>query len=261
MAKLCPLFSSSEGNCTYISTGKTGFLVDAGVSAKRILTALEAGGIDKENVKGIFITHEHSDHINGLRVLLKKLKVPVFASKKTLTAVFEKGAFDESTQVCPIEDETELLGVHIKRFATSHDCEGSSGYRFDLNTDLSVAVCTDTGIITPDIKQALMGCRGVLIESNHDIKMLKNGPYPYELKLRVGSDHGHLSNNACAALLPELLDGGTTRIILGHLSQNNNRPDLALSCAQAALMDIGAKRDEDYLLSCAGPLGGGELGL
>lgn len=261
MAKLCPLFSGSEGNCTYISARNTGFLVDAGVSAKRILTAIDERGIDSEQIKGIFITHEHSDHINGLKVLLKRLNIPVFASAKTLETIAAKDALPQGCRVEAIENEADLCGIHIKRFATSHDCEGSGGYRFDLSGDLSVAVCTDTGIITPEIKQSLMGCRGVLIESNHDLKMLKNGPYPYELKLRVGSDMGHLSNNACAAFLPELLNTGTSRIILGHISQNNNRPDLAASCAQAALMDIGAKRDEDYLLSCASPLGGGELPL
>ncbi len=261
MAKLCPLFSSSEGNSTYISTGSTGFLVDVGVSAKRILTALEARGIDKNGIQGVFITHEHSDHINGLSVLLKKLKVPVFASEKTLDALCKKGALPEGCDARLLEDDTELVGVHIKRFATSHDCEGSGGYRFDLSGDLSVAVCTDTGIITPEIKQSLIGCRAVLIESNHDLKMLKNGPYPYELKIRVASDTGHLSNNACAAFLPELLNSGTSRFILGHISRNNNRPDLAASCAQAALMDIGAKIGEDYLLSCAGQCETGELPL
>lgn len=261
MAKLCPLFSSSEGNSTFVGTGKTGFLVDAGVSAKRILTAIENKGIDPDVIKGIFITHEHSDHINGLKVLVKRLKVPVFASAKTLEEVIKKDALPENCQAVEFPDEAEIFGIHIKRFATSHDCEGSSGYRFDLCDKNSVAVCTDTGIITEDIKSAIKGCRGVLIESNHDLKMLKNGPYPYELKLRVGSDKGHLSNNACAAVLPEILNSGTSRIVLGHLSQKNNRPDLALSCAEAALMDMGAKRGVDYMLSCAGALGGGELPL
>jgi len=261
MARLCPLFSSSEGNSAFVGTGKTGFLVDAGVSAKRILTALEENGIDPTAIKGIFLTHEHSDHINGLKVLTKKLGVPVFASAKTLEGVINKDALPENCQAVEFPDEAELFGIHIKRFATSHDCEGSSGYSFDLGGKNVVAVCTDTGIITEEIKTAITGCRGIIIESNHDLKMLKNGPYPYELKLRVGSDKGHLSNNTCAAILPELLSSGTNRIVLGHLSQKNNRPDLALSCAQAALMDIGAKNGEDYLLSCAGPLGGGELPL
>ena len=130
---------------------------------------------------------------------------------------------------------------------------GSSGYRFTFSDGKSVAVCTDLGIVTDEVKNSLSGCDTVLIESNHDIDMLKRGPYPPQLKLRILSDNGHLSNNACALTLKELLKGGTVRFILGHLSQHNNLPMLALSTAKQSLLDLGAKCGSDYTLSVAKP--------
>ncbi len=261
MAKLCSLFSGSDGNCTYISARGTAFLVDAGVSAKNILNALENRGYDKAAIKGIFITHEHTDHVKGLKILLKSLNVPVFASKETLAALFEKEILSDEHKVVSVDGSFEAAGISVTRFATSHDCEGSSGYRFDLSGTCSVAVCTDLGVVSDAVLENLKGCRGMVIESNHDLKMLRDGPYPHELKLRVGSDHGHLSNNACAAILPTLFKSGTTRFILGHISKQNNTKDIALSCARAALMDIGAVAGEDYLIHCAGQFGGEEVVL
>ena len=261
MAKLCSLFSGSDGNCTYISFRNTAFLVDAGVSAKNILNALQNRGYDKDAVKGVFITHEHTDHVKGLKNLLKTIDVPVFASKNTLDALFEKEILTPEQNVVAVNGNFQVEGVTVTRFATSHDCEGSSGYRFDLSGTCSVAVCTDLGFVSDEVYGCLEGCRGVVIESNHDLKMLRDGPYPHELKLRVGSDKGHLSNNACAAILPKLFKSGTTRFILGHISKQNNTHTIALSCAKAALMDVGAVAGEDYLICCAGQFGGEEVVL
>ncbi|MBQ8304028.1 MAG: MBL fold metallo-hydrolase [Clostridia bacterium] len=261
MAKLCSLFSGSDGNCTYISVRGVAFLVDAGVSARSILNALEKRGYEKEAVKGIFITHEHTDHVKGLKILLKTLNVPVFASEKTLAALFEKEILTENNITVAVDGDFEVQNIKVTRFATSHDCEGSSGYRFNLSGTCSVAVCTDLGFVSDEVLENLKGCRGMVIESNHDLKMLRDGPYPHELKLRVGSDHGHLSNNACAAILPTLFKSGTTRFILGHISRQNNTHAVALSCAKAALMDIGAVAGEDYLILCAGQYGCEEVVL
>ena len=155
----------------------------------------------------------------------------------------------------------EVQNIKVTRFPTSHDCVGSSGYRFNLSGTCSVAVCTDLGFVSDEVLENLKGCRGMVIESNHDLKMLRDGPYPHELKLRVGSDHGHLSNNACAAVLPRLFKSGTPRFILGHISKQNNTHAVALSCAKAALMDIGAVAGEDYLIFCAGQYGCEEVVL
>ncbi len=261
MAKLSSLFSGSDGNCTYISIRNVAFLVDAGVSARSILSALEKRGYDRDAVKGIFITHEHTDHVKGLKNLLKSINVPVFASEKTLAALAEKEIINEEHNTVAVDGEFEVENIKVTRFATSHDCEGSSGYRFDLSATCSVAVCTDLGFVSDEVLKSLEGCRGVVIESNHDLKMLQNGPYPHELKLRVGSDHGHLSNNACAAVLPHLFKCGTTRFVLGHVSKQNNTHSIALSCAKASLMDAGAVAGEDYLIYCAGQYGSEEVVL
>lgn len=155
------------------------------------------------------------------------------------------------------EKITELSGFAVKRFSTLHDCEGSSGYTLLTADGRKISVCTDLGRVTDEVRNSLYGSDAVLIESNHDINMLKNGPYPPSLKIRILSDNGHISNNACAAELPELLRRGTKRFILGHLSRKNNSPLLALNAAEAALTDAGALNGTDYILTVAAPAGNG----
>ena len=259
MARFCTFFSGSTGNSTYIGTAKGGILVDAGASGKAILTAADKQGIEAEKIAAICVTHEHIDHIKGLCPLLKKLKVPLIASSDTVKALGEKGKLPEGAQIIEIADNSvEIADIVINRFAISHDCVGASGYTFNMPDDRKIAVCTDTGVVTDTIRQSLKGSDLCLIESNHDLKMLKNGPYPPELKIRIMGDYGHLSNNACAAELPELLKCGTTRFVLGHLSQHNNLPALALSSAKNAFADIAAKENEDYILTVA-PANGGKM--
>ena len=141
--------------------------------------------------------------------------------------------------------------MKIDFFATSHDAEGSGGYVVNFSDGRRAAVCTDLGVMTDDIRQKLYGCNAVVIESNHDVDMLQHGPYPAHLKLRILSEEGHLSNNACATELPQLLKSGTTRIILGHLSEENNTPLLARSAAKTMLSQIGAQEGIDYILETA----------
>ncbi len=253
MAKISPLFSSSSGNSTYIETQNGGILVDVGVSFKSLNEALLAAGGSFKKIKAIAITHEHIDHIKCLKTLLKKHNIPVIASAKTLEALERNDSFPSGAALRPIEENTEISGTQIVRFATSHDCEGSSGYKVLLPDGSSVAVCTDLGVMTDTVREALLGCETILIESNHDVDMLKKGPYPPELKLRIMSDKGHLSNSACAVELGNFLKNGTKRFILGHLSQHNNLPTIALSASKAALMDKGAVFGEDYLLYVAKP--------
>ncbi len=258
MSKICPLFSGSTGNSTYIGTKNGSILVDAGASMKRIFEALAAAGGTPDEIKAIAVTHEHSDHITGLRPLLNKLKVPLVASEKTLESLIKADKLPKDARVLPIYDSgIEINGIVVNRFKTSHDCEGSSGYYFYLPDNKKFTLCTDLGIVTDEVRQALEGSDIVLIESNHDIEMLKKGPYPPELKMRIMSDRGHISNPVCAAELVRLLKDGTKRFILGHLSQNNNTPLIARSCAEAALIDIGAQNGKDYLLSVAKPTGNG----
>ena len=254
MSKICPLYSSSSGNSTYIGTKNGGILIDAGASFKGIKDKLLALDTSPNEILAVAITHEHTDHINGLKTFLKNSNAALLTSNDTLHALTQKECIPPKTKIIPIDNKPiDICGIEINRFMTSHDCVGSSGYTLMLPDSKKIAICTDLGIMTDTVRQAISGSDLVLLESNHDIEMLKKGPYPPHLKVRILSDKGHLSNNICATELKTLLQNGTKRFILGHLSQHNNTPLLAKSCATAALMDLGAKIDKDYLLYVATP--------
>lgn len=255
MARICPLFSGSTGNCTYISSHGGAILVDVGGSYKATVNALERIGACIDDIKAVAVTHEHTDHIKGLKTFLKNTSLPLIGSNETLETLANTDKIPSDTKLIVADAPIEVGGFEIHRFATRHDCDGSSGYTVTLPDGQRTAVCTDLGIMTDEVRNALYGCSTVLIESNHDIDMLKRGPYPAVLKLRILSDNGHLSNNACAVELPRLLQKGTTRFILGHISRNNNLPTLALSAAKATLTEAGAVRDCDYILTAAKPDG------
>ena len=258
MSKICPLFSSSSGNCTYIGTQNGGVLVDAGASFKGICEALASTGGSIDEITAVFITHEHDDQIKGLKTLLNKTNATLFASAKTLESLALMDKIPAKASAVVIEDNfVEIGGIAARRFETSHDCDGSSGYSFILPDNKKVAVCTDSGIVTNTMRNAIIGNDLVLLESNHDIEMLKKGPYPPHLKMRILSDRGHLSNNACAGELYNLLQTGTTRFILGHLSQHNNMPMVSKATAEGALMKNGAQNGRDYILTVARPKGNG----
>ncbi|MCI9414242.1 MAG: MBL fold metallo-hydrolase [Clostridiales bacterium] len=252
MARFCPLFSGSSGNCTYIGSSSGGVLVDVGVSARRIELALWDRGIDPRSIGAVFITHEHSDHISGLRVLCKKYGYRVYASAGTLGALIDANTLDVYgvPDTMP-EQGVEVADMLVTAFRTSHDSRESMGYRIHLPDDRRVAVATDTGLITDDTRQALTGCDLVLLESNHDVHMLENGPYPYYLKRRILASTGHLSNEACARELPALAERGTARFFLGHLSKENNLPQLAYETSRLSLTEAGLREGIDYTLTVA----------
>ncbi len=258
MAKICPLFSSSEGNCIYVSGSSGGLLVDAGVSGKAIISALEDRSIELSSIHGILVTHSHTDHIKAIKVLGNKLGIPVYATEQTLANLANKNMLSKKSKIIAIKDRFDIADIEVTPFSTSHDCVGSVGYSFLLPDGCKMAVCTDLGVVTEEVRNAISGASAVVIESNHDVTMLKNGPYPPELKARILSEKGHLSNAACASELPNLLKSGTTRFILGHLSQHNNLPNIARSCSEAVLMGCGAKNGRDYILKVA-PVSNGEM--
>lgn len=250
MARVYPLFSSSKGNSTFIGTPQSGVLIDAGVSCKKLVEALEYNKIGLDAVKAVFITHEHRDHIKGLSVFTKKTKVPVFARKKTLKYICDKNCVCPQSNLYIISDEpVDLAGMQIHSFETPHDAEQSCGYVIKTNDGKKIVICTDIGEVTPIVDENLLGSDLVLIESNYDEQMLKTGPYPYFLKNRISSDHGHLSNIDCAKQVRKLIHNGTTRIILGHLSQENNTPAIAESAILNELSEF--ERDKDYILKVA----------
>ena len=253
MARFCPLFSSSSGNCIFVGGSGGGILIDAGVSAKRIKTALAAQGIDLSSIAAIFVTHEHSDHIAGLRVLAGTHHIDVYASAGTLDALEDMDVLNDKYTARPVPySGMEIGGMFVRPFPISHDVREGVGYSVMTADGRRACVVTDTGVITPEILSATQGSDLVMIESNHDIRMLENGPYPYYLKRRILSSRGHLSNDACAETVTKLLESGSTRFLLGHLSRENNFPLLAAETSRSALTLQGATEGRDYLLQVVG---------
>lgn len=253
MARFSSLFSSSSGNCSYIGSAKGGILIDAGVSAKQINLKLDCIGVNPVDIGAIFVTHEHSDHVRGLRVFASKHKIPVYATQGTVDALISSGVANGSFEINPVDSEgIEVNGQFIVPFRTSHDSAQSCGFVISTTDDRKIAVATDTGYVTEETKAAVKGCDLILAESNHDIGMVRNGIYPYMLKRRILSDVGHLSNIDCSNFVTDLVKNGTTRIVLGHLSKENNIPELAFQTSKSALDCVGAVQFRDYILSVAG---------
>lgn len=259
MAKFCPLFSSSGGNSVYIGSGDGGVLIDAGMSAKQIHIALHNIGVNPETIDAVFVTHEHSDHIKGIRVFASKYHIKVYGTKGTLSYLEENGHLrGEFESEVMSSDGCQAGALFVKPFKTSHDSRESCGYKVMLPDNTGVAVATDLGIMTDEVHCAICGCETVMLESNHDVGMLENGPYPYPLKKRILGEKGHLSNENCAKEVVKLVENGTRRIILGHLSKENNIPQLAFQTSYAALEETGAKADTDYILKVAKPVWDGK---
>lgn len=253
MARFCSLFSSSSGNCTYIGSADGGVLIDTGVSAKQINLKLDCIGVSPADINAIFITHEHSDHVRGLRVFATKHNIPVYATQGTIDALKSSGVVTEGMEINPIDSSGISCGGQlIVPFKTSHDSAESCGYVVTASDERKIAVATDTGIVTDEMLNIVRGCDLVLAESNHDVGMLRNGNYPYMLKRRILSEKGHLSNIDCSKFVTELVKSGTTRIVLGHLSKENNIPELAYQTTKSALDCEGAVLYKDYILKVAG---------
>ena len=232
--------SGSTGNCCLVSDGGVNVLIDAGISARRIIQGLGVLGLAPQDVCGVLITHEHSDHISGLPVLVKRTGMRIFAPSE-LGEVLKrvKPELSESIDYIPPDGGLCVGDVRITAFPTPHDASASFGYRIEGSEVFAFA--TDTGHISDELLQGLQGADTVVIEANHDKVMLKNGPYPPFLKQRVLSKHGHLSNDDCAKLACLLADSGTRQIILGHLSQQNNTPEAAETAVSEALSGRNVK--------------------
>lgn len=253
MARFCPLFSGSSGNSFYIGSSEEGILVDAGRSAKQLDAMLDGCGISASAVKAVFVTHEHSDHVSGLRVFASRHKIPVYASSGTLEALRTSGCIDDQKFRSHVISEggTECAGITVHPFHVSHDSAECIGYRIQTRDGRTISLSTDLGYMTQEVRDSLSGADMVVLESNHDVGMLQNGPYPYVLKRRILSQTGHLSNVDCAAELCDFLQKGTTRIVLAHLSTENNTPELALQTSLCSLQLSGYKQGRDFELEVA----------
>lgn len=252
MARFFTVASGSSGNSAYVGSSDAGILVDAGISCKGIVTGLCEREIPLEHVKAIFITHEHIDHIRGLKVLLKKLKVPVFASTKVLDYLLTNECVPPGALLETIDNCTaNVAEMEITSFRTSHDSVHSLGFRIHTADDRLIGISTDLGFISDTVQNGICGCDLVLLESNYETSMLMNGAYPYFLKKRISGKEGHLSNEDCATLLPQLVRNGTTRIVLAHLSKENNMPDLAYQTSLNGLTAAQMTEGKDFVLTVA----------
>lgn len=229
--KLSVYASGSSGNCLLLSSGSTHILIDAGISKRRIEGSLAQSGLSMREIGGVLITHEHSDHISGLKMLLKYYALPVYAPRTVANRL--RGCLPEAEpylRVIPVNESFDIGDLTVTAFHTPHDTDESVGYR--VQSGGVFALATDMGHVTEEVLNALSGADAVLIESNHDEEMLRYGPYPVYLKRRILSDSGHLSNACCAELARALALGGTKQIILGHLSRENTSPALAMQAAR-----------------------------
>lgn len=252
MARFCALASSSAGNSTYLSSGGGALLIDAGISCRRIVTALASIEADVSELAGILLTHEHTDHIKGLRVLTGKHPIPIYATAPVLTYLSENDAVAPKTPLVEVTAAPfEAAGMQITAFATPHDSVASVGYRITTSDGHRVAIATDLGHVTREVEAGVSGCELVLLESNYEPQLLRMGPYPPFLKRRIASDHGHLDNGSSAEFAARLVQSGTTRFFLGHLSRENNNPALAEQTVRHALTACGAQEGSDFLLAVA----------
>lgn len=229
------LCSGSKGNCALVKYRDTAILVDAGRSAKYIKDALCSLGIGPEDISAILLTHSHSDHTSALKVWCAHYGTPVHASGAVCDALC--GKCGDVFVRHPMGFEEKIGDITVKSFETHHDSFGSVGFRFETEEG-SVGIATDLGHVTDVVRGGLCGCRAVIVEFNHDVNMLMSGPYPPELKQRILSRYGHLSNESGAEFARYLADNGTSHFLLAHISEINNTPRLAHSAACAALSDI-----------------------
>ncbi len=231
---MATIASGSSGNCTYIGTEDTHILIDAGISMKRTAEGLHALDLDFSDLDAIFVTHEHSDHIQGIPMIEKHHGLPLYATGGTLARVKAgdaKGVIrQELIHVVRDREEVTVGDLTVRPFAISHDAAEPVGYRVTQtagNRQFCAAVATDMGCFDERIEQSLSGLDVLLLESNHDVRMLQAGPYPYPLKQRILGERGHLSNDAAGDLLSRVLHDGVKGVLLGHLSEMNNLPELA----------------------------------
>ena len=243
--KLMSIASGSSGNCIYVGNDNTHILIDDGISKKRIEEGLNSIDLSLSDVNGILVTHEHSDHIKSLGVILRKHDIPVYSSKGTIGAILSEGkigSVDHSLFNCVNADEDfDINDISINPFNIYHDA--AEPFAFRLEDDRSkVAVATDMGCYNDYIVSNLKNLNAIVLEANHDIRMLQTGSYPYYLKQRILGNRGHLCNEACGRLLDEILNPNMERVFLGHLSHENNYPELAY---ESVRMEINLS-DSEY---------------
>ena len=234
MVKVSVLASSSSGNSTLVSTERTRLLIDAGLSRRETFERLTSVGVTPDSLDAILITHEHSDHISGLAAIAKKLDIPVYISRMTAPAIPWPENFFPKLELFAAGSVFTIGDIDVTSFTIPHDAADPVGFAFRAQ-GIKVAIATDLGYMPDSVRFHIRGSDVVLLESNHDLEMLKVGPYPWALKQRIMSRNGHLSNDIACNFIRDELDSRTTTLILGHLSQHNNHPEIVRLMAAQAL--------------------------
>lgn len=245
--KVTMLASGSKGNAALISTGKQNFLVDVGISCRMLGSRLKEAGLSASDLDGVFITHEHTDHIKGLATFVKNYNVPIYSSERTWRMILAKDNKLERRSLRIINDSMPIKcgDVEVGSFGIPHDAADPHGYVFKADGS-KCAYITDTGFVTDAVRQAAEGADTLILEANHDVEMLKNGSYPQILKQRILSTRGHLSNE-CAGWLLANLPRIPENVVLAHLSQENNRPQLALDTV-GNILDTKKRLNETHIV-------------
>jgi phosphoribosyl 1,2-cyclic phosphodiesterase len=251
--RMTVLASGSRGNCTVFSNSTASILVDAGLSCRETFKRMKEAGEDPHKLKAILISHEHADHVAGLPVLARKLQVPVYITEATYHS-WRRFTRDAEGKPARLERREHFQagrsfaidGVTVTPFTISHDAADPCGFTLQSH-GIKIGIVTDLGYVTSNVKHSLRGCDGLMIESNHDLEMLRNGPYPWMVKQRVMSRVGHLSNAALADFFEKDYDGQAAFLVLAHLSEHNNHPELAREAAYRAL---GGKIRPNLFQSC-----------
>lgn len=249
MIKFCSLYSGSSGNSLFVSSGQTKILIDAGLSAKRIISALCSIGESPDELSAILITHEHSDHIKGAGIMSRKFKTPIYANNNTWQAMDKAlGHVDECNRQC-FENGCEFgIGdIGVRAFSIPHDASDPVGFNFFAGGK-KISTATDIGHMNKELLENLEDSDLLLLESNHDVEMLRVGPYPWHLKKRIMGDRGHLSNEMASKVVAYLAEKGTQKFMLGHLSRENNFPELAYQTVSNKLSEKSIVIGRDILL-------------
>lgn len=244
--KFCTLVSGSSANSSYLEIDGWGVLIDAGTGIRKIEQLLSGVGASLSRVQGIFLTHEHSDHVSGLGSITRKYPIPIIGNPATLSAVARQYP-DLNTDLfrpMPTGGTARRDAFEVTSFPCMHDSAECTGYRVDTASG-SFGVCTDLGIASDEVLAALRGCRAVIFEANHDAEMLRNGPYSYPLKQRIAGPLGHLSNLQSGQALCRLVEEGTEQIFLAHLSKENNTPEVCIHTVRETLLGQGIREGND----------------